>query len=112
MRAHPGLDYAHRHWALPDRPVPGTGRKDALRARLARFIFGVLGPYLHAERELLANLVRLADGLAARCDELAAEVEQLRCQLDERAVAVAANHAELAERLDQLRRLAGAPLDA
>ena len=33
-------------------------------------------PYLHAERDLMANLVRLNDALARRCDELARAITE------------------------------------
>jgi hypothetical protein len=48
-----------------------------------------MGPYLGAERELLAQLVRTNDALAERCDELAQTIAN-------RAAAEAENLAKLA----------------
>lgn len=105
MRAHPGLDYAHHHWALPDQPPPaGADVKGRVRMLAGRAVFGIFSDYLGKERELVSSLVRLGDALAIRCDELTAQLEGLRSQLDERTRIRAAADAELAGVLDGLRR--------
>ncbi|HLX88823.1 MAG TPA: hypothetical protein VKR22_10270 [Acidimicrobiales bacterium] len=74
MQEDAALEYLHQHWALPDRPDSsgvGRGPKGILVRLLGRLAFRVLGPYLRAERELLAHMVRTNDALARRCDELA-----------------------------------------
>jgi hypothetical protein len=60
---------------------------------LGRLTFRVLHPYLTSERELIANMVRLQDALAKRCDELAEHLA--RRQVEE-----AANQARLAAWLE------------
>ncbi len=105
MRAHPGLDYAHHHWTLPDQPPPtGTDVKGRVRMLAGRAVFGIFSDYLGKERELVSSLVRLGDALAIRCDELTAQLEGLRNELDERTRTRAAADAELAGVVDGLRR--------
>lgn len=68
------LEYLHHHWMLPSsfagRRTQG-GIKERIARRLAGLVFRAMGPYLHAEQELMANLVRTSDSLARRCDDLA-----------------------------------------
>ncbi len=68
------LEYLHRHWMLAGtfsgRRAQG-GLKERIARRLTGLVFRAMGPYLHAEQELMANLVRTNDSLARRCDDLA-----------------------------------------
>lgn len=73
MREEASLAYLHRNWSLPDSfsaRTSGGGMKDRIARRLGGLVFRTMGSYLHAERELIANLVRMNDALAIRCDEL------------------------------------------
>jgi hypothetical protein len=84
MREHPALVVLHDRWVLPDRFDPtqtGRGVKGLVLRLFGRLVFRVLAPYLRAERELLAEVVRGHDALAARCDELAQAM--VRRQADE-----------------------------
>ncbi|HUC38183.1 MAG TPA: hypothetical protein VMR97_13800 [Acidimicrobiales bacterium] len=92
MRDEESLAYLHRHWRLPDsfsKPGATEGFRDRIARRLGGLMFRTLQPYLHAERELMANLVRMNDALAKRCDDLAKVIA-------ERQVADAENQAKLA----------------
>lgn len=92
MRDEESLAYLHRNWLLPDSFSPeqtGGGIKGRVARRLGGLVFRVMQPYLHAERELMANLVRMSDALAKRCDDLALIVT-------ERQVADAESQAKLA----------------
>jgi len=86
------LAYLHNNWLLPDafRSAPaGGGMKGRIARRFGGLIFRAMQPYLHAERDLMANLVRMNDSLARRCDELAKAIT-------ERQVAEAESQARLA----------------
>jgi hypothetical protein len=92
MRHDPALTALHQRWVLPDRFDPaqaGRGVKGLVLRVVGRLVYRVLAPYLRAERELMAELVRGNDALAGRCDELAQAL--LRRQSDE-----AQNDAKLA----------------
>ena len=103
VRSQEGLDYLHRNWMLPDSyEDPGRpGVRAKVSARLGRFVYLVLGPYLRAERDLLAHMVRVNDALEKRCDELTNRMLELRQQVADRQVAEARNLAELAVWLHQ-----------
>lgn len=91
-RSEESLDYLHNNWALPDSFDPyvaGSGLKGRLVRLFGRLTFRVLGPYLRRERETIANLVRINDALARRCDDLASEITRRQTQ-------EAANDADLA----------------
>ena len=93
------LDFLHRNWTLPDQfatTSPMRGLRGRVLKLFARMTFRVLAPYLVAERELLANMVRLHDALAKRCDDISDEVAR-------REVAEASNQAELAAWLHSQR---------
>ncbi len=100
VQDHPGLDHAHRHWALPAQPDQARrGPLGGVRARLDRLVFGALSHYLRDERELVSNLVQLNDALAKRCDELARAHRDLLQELDARFADVAAGQEHLARTL-------------
>lgn len=74
MREEDSLRYLHHHWLLPDTYSPaqnGRGIKARMARRFGSLVFRAMKPYLHAEREVVANLVRISDSLAKRCDDLA-----------------------------------------
>jgi hypothetical protein len=104
LREHEALAYLHAHWALPDAPDAaafGGGLRGRVLRLFARLAFRVLAPYLRSERDLLANLVRVNDALARRCDELADTMAMRHAE-------EAANEAGLAAWLqDRADRLAG-----
>jgi hypothetical protein len=92
MRDEESLAYLHRNWLLPDTFSPdrtGSGMKGRIARRVGGLVFRVIQPYLHAEREVVANLVRISDALAKRCDDLAQIIT-------ERQVADAESQAKLA----------------
>lgn len=93
MRAEQSLAYLHGHWALPDRPSGGRGPRALLGRLVGRLVFRVLGHYLRAERELLAQVVQTNETLARRVDDLATVMA-------ERFSAQAENEARLAAWLD------------
>ncbi len=93
LEDHPGLRYLHDNWVLPDQPTKSGGFRD----RIGRVVFGALQNYLESERELLANMVRLNDALAKRCDALEADLKAARDAID-------ARDAELVGYVDSLRR--------
>lgn len=97
-RSQESLAYLHKNWVLPtaidDAGRPGLRGK--LTGRLGRFVYSVLGPYFQAERELLANMVRVNDALEKRCDELTNRILELRHQMVDRQVSEARNQVELA----------------
>lgn len=74
MHDEESLEYLHHHWMLPTsfsgRRAQG-GVKERIARRVAGLVFRAMGPYLHAEQEMMANLVRTSDSLARRCDDLA-----------------------------------------
>jgi hypothetical protein len=93
------LEYLHHHWTLPDSYDPaagGGGVKGKVIGAVGRLTFRVLGPYLHAERELLSHLVRVNEGLEKRCDELTLRCEQLNQDMVDRQADEAENQAKLA----------------
>ncbi|MGA2522201.1 MAG: hypothetical protein ABSG81_15450 [Acidimicrobiales bacterium] len=97
VQDHPGLDYAHRHWALPGQGgEAGRGLTARLRGRLGRVVFGAMADYLSQERELLSHVVQLNDALAKRCDELASAHRALLQELDARFAEIAAGQEHLA----------------
>ena len=101
LQDHPGLDFAHRHWALPDRPEPaGNGPLSGLRRVFDRLVFAALGSYLREERALVGHLVQLNDALAKRCDELAESHRALLDELDRRFADTATAQERLARLLD------------
>lgn len=107
MQADHELQALHERWALPDRLASaqaGSGWKRLLLRPFGRLVFRVLGPYLGAERELLAQLVRTLDALARRCDELTEAMAR-------RQAVEAESQARLAAALDDLGGAApaGAP---
>ncbi len=92
MTATPALGYLHRHWSLrrsaePDHQPFLGGPKGVARGLVNRAAFGALRTYLDEEQELLANMVRLFDALARRCDAIveaqAAELDTLRADVVE-----------------------------
>jgi hypothetical protein len=98
MQADRELRALHDRWALPDRLAPGqtgSGWKSLVLRPFGRLVFRVLGPYLGAERELLAQMVRTLDALARRCDELTEAMAR-------RQAAEAESQARLATTLDDL----------
>jgi hypothetical protein len=102
LQDHPGLDYAHQHWTLPNSYVEaGHGPKAWVRRVFGRLVFHVIGHYLRDERELFGNLLRLNDDLAKRCDELAEALRNLLEELDGRFAQAATSQEKLATMLDR-----------
>jgi hypothetical protein len=99
VRSKSSLDYLHAHWALPDSfdpSVAGGGVRSKLIEQVGRLTFRVLGPYLHAERDLLSHMVQINAALEQRCDELTVRYDELRQEMHARQAAEAANLAKLA----------------
>jgi len=103
VRSPESLEYLHHNWMLPDHFEPSgrPGVRGKVSARLGTFVYAVLGPYLRAERDLLAHMVRVNDALEKRCDELTNRLEELRHHVADRQAAEARNQAELAVWLHQ-----------
>ena len=102
LHDHPGLTYAHRHWALPDHSSEtGRGPKAWVRRIVGRFVFYALRHYLQEERDLIGHLVRLNDDLAQRCDELTEAHRELLDELDHRFSDAATSQEKLATMLDR-----------
>lgn len=102
LHDHPGLSFAHRHWALPDHSSEsGGGPKAWVRRVVGRFVFYALRHYLQAERDLMGHLVRLNDDLAKRCDELTEAHGELLDELDSRFSGAATSQERLATMLDR-----------
>lgn len=109
LQDHPGLDFAHRHWALPDQPDPsGHGRRSRLRRICDRLVFAAMRSYLRDERALMSHVVQLNDALAKRCDELAEAYRTLLDELDRRFVDTVTAQEHLARLLDPERQRPGA----
>ncbi|HXP32683.1 MAG TPA: hypothetical protein VN820_01645 [Acidimicrobiales bacterium] len=105
LQEHPGLDYAHRHWALPDQPSdPGQGVLARGRGVFGRWVFHALAHYLHDERQLVSHLVQLNDALAKRCDELAQAHRALLQELDGRFAEAATTQEHLARAVERPAR--------
>jgi hypothetical protein len=91
IRDHPALRYMHEHWATKSslEPPPvrqGLGRpKETAKAVFRRWLFSAMSRYLDEQQELTANMVRLQDALAKRCDTLYEEqteaLEALRADM-------------------------------
>jgi hypothetical protein len=99
VRDRTSLEYLHRHWALPeefDAAGAGGGVRGKVTAMFGRMTYRVLGRYLGDERELLANMVRVAEALEQRCDQLTRRIHELEQSFVDRQVAEASNLAELA----------------
>ena len=93
------LDYLHRHWALPDQFDPeeaGGGWRRRILVLFGRLTYRVLGPYFRQERDLLAHMVQVNEGLERRCDELTLRCRQLGEDFLDRQVAESRNLTELA----------------
>ncbi len=110
LKLHETLRWLHHHWDL--RPTlddvaaaaSRTGPQAKVQGLIWRTVRSALGRYFDEEHELFANLVRMADVLAKRVDDLEADQERV----------VAALRAELIDlgssvdqRLAQLARSAG-----
>jgi hypothetical protein len=99
IRSKSSLEYLHHHWALPDTfdpAVAGGGFRGKIVGIVGRLTYRVLSPYLRAERDLLAHVVRINEALEQRCDELTLRYEQLSREMINRQAAEAANQAKLA----------------
>jgi hypothetical protein len=99
IRSKSSLEYLHRHWVLPDAfdpAVAGGGVRGKVVSIVGRLTYRVLGPYLLAERDLLAHVVQVNEALEQRCDELTLRYEQLSREMINRQAAEAANQAKLA----------------
>ncbi len=99
IRNRTSLEYLHGHWALPDSFDPadaGGGPRGRIVTLFGRLTYRVLGPYFRKERDLLAHLVRVNEGLERRCDELTFRCQQLNQDMVDRQVAEARNQAKLA----------------
>jgi len=99
VRNRTSLNYLHHNWALPDTYDPadaGSGPRGRLVALWGKLTFHVLRRYLREERDLIAHMVRVNEGLEQRCDELSLRVQQLRQDVVDRQVAEAKNMTKLA----------------
>jgi hypothetical protein len=86
------LAFLHANHQLPepaDEATGGKGIRGRLRRRNLRHAMQVLAPRMKAEQDLVVSLIRIADALAKRCDELSEMVAT-------RQVEEAANQARLA----------------
>jgi hypothetical protein len=94
------LEYLHANWAdLPhsfDGSVGGSGIRGKIIGIFGRLTFRVLGPYLRKERDLVAHVVQVSQALERRCDDLTAQVQQLREDTLRRQTEEARNQAKLA----------------
>jgi hypothetical protein len=114
MRHHGALDYLHRNWAIRDTVPPVSvrvaarrGPRALARALANRAVRSSLAPYMEAEQELMAHVVRLCDAMAKRCDALAEAdtdcVEEVRTDLIDLATHVQSS-------IDRLVRASGRSL--
>ena len=74
------LVWLHHHWDLRPTlsdPVFRPGPQAKLQTLIWRTVRGVLNRYINEEHELIANLVRMADTLAKRVDDLEADHDRL-----------------------------------
>jgi len=103
MAGHPELGAAHQGWVAL---AAGAGPEPSRRGRqaLARLVLGALRhhPEYRQQRELLAQLTRVVDALAKRCDELDRRLRLVHDELGEIA-------AVLSEDVTRLAALAASP---
>ena len=69
VRNRTSLEYLHRNWALPDTfdsAEAGAGPRGRLLALWGKMTYVVLRKYLHEERDLIAHMVRVNEGLEQR----------------------------------------------
>ena len=93
------LEYLHANWALPDTFDPaeaGGGTRGKILGLFARMTYRVLSPYLRKERDLLSHVVRVNEALERRCDDLAAQLQELKNEMLSRQADEARNQAKLA----------------
>jgi hypothetical protein len=93
------LEYLHANWALPDTFDPaeaGGGTRGKILGLFGRITYRVLAPYLRKERDLLSHVVRVNEALERRCDDLAAQVQELKNEMLSRQADEARNLAKLA----------------
>lgn len=82
----------------PQQPGTGAGLKRKIRARVARFVIGLFGEYLEAEREFNTHVVRFANSTANCQDRLVHDLRLL-------AEAVRTESRRLTDEFDTLHRL-------
>jgi hypothetical protein len=72
MAGHPELGAAHQGWVALSGSASTLSARPGGRAVLARLVLGALRhhPEYRQQRDLLAQLTRVVDALAKRCDEL------------------------------------------
>jgi len=87
----PDLAALHRQWADVHAPTsaitPPPGWMGAVRARAGTLAAQSTGQEQREDRALIGDLIRVAEALAVRCDELGGRVQHLEAALEE-AVAV------------------------
>jgi hypothetical protein len=93
------LEYLHANWALPDTydsAEAGGGTRGKVLGLFGRMTYRVLSPYLRKERDLLSHVVRVNEALERRCDDLAAQLQELKNEMLVRQADEARNQAKLA----------------
>ncbi len=104
VRNHPALRYLHDNWALRQTMEPPSLRatkarpRGALKALFRRWLYSAMLRYLEDEQELIANMVRLQDALAKRCDALWEEQTETLAALRADMLDLAAHVETLVER--------------
>jgi hypothetical protein len=85
MAGLPELAAAHRGWVDLEHALSSRARPVGVRATAARIALGLLRrhPEYRHQRELLAQLTRVADALAKRCDELDRRLRLMHDQMGE-----------------------------
>jgi len=107
LAGHPELADAHKGWVDVEAAGPGGG---GLEQRVAGLVVKILRrhPEYRQQRELLAQLTRVVDALAKRCDELERRLRLLHDETAEVADVLSEDLTRLSA-LAALRRDASAP---
>jgi hypothetical protein len=85
MAGHPELAAAHQGWVELAGRTGASPTHGGVRERLALLVLGALRrhPEYRQQRELLAQLTRVVDALAKRCDELDRRLQRLHDEVGE-----------------------------
>ena len=111
MAGHPELAAAHEGWVelTGARRAPVSG----MRARVARLVVGVIRshPEYRHQRDLLAQLTRVVDALAKRCDELEQRLQVVHDEVEDIAAVLSEDLTRLTALLASRQDPRDAPAD-